>query len=84
LFRPAFFVIMLRMRARDDATSIELHAHLQRRPLQIHPFEHGTVTASLGGAARPESITVPEERIGGTYHSVADATGSGGTRVAAL
>jgi hypothetical protein len=35
-------------------------------------------------AALPESVTVPEELIGGAYQSVADAERHGGNRVAVL
>jgi diguanylate cyclase (GGDEF)-like protein len=52
--------------------------------IEAHPFEHGTVTASLGVASLPESVTVPEELIGGAYQSVSDAKRRGGNRVAVL
>lgn len=52
--------------------------------IEAHPFEHGTVTASLGVAALPESVTVPDELIGGAYQSVSDAKRHGGNRVAVL
>jgi diguanylate cyclase (GGDEF)-like protein len=52
--------------------------------IESHPFEHGPVTASLGVAALPESVTVPEELIGGAYQSVSDAKRHGGNRVVVL
>lgn len=52
--------------------------------IERHPFEHGTVTASLGVASLPESGAAPEELIGGAYRSVADAKRRGGNRVVVL
>lgn len=52
--------------------------------IESHPFEHGPVTASLGVAALPESVTLPEELLGGAYQSVSDAKRRGGNRVAVL
>jgi diguanylate cyclase (GGDEF)-like protein len=52
--------------------------------VERHPFEHGPVTASLGVASLPDSVTVPEGLLGGAYQSVADAKRRGGNRVAVL
>jgi diguanylate cyclase (GGDEF)-like protein len=52
--------------------------------VERHPFEHGTVTASLGVASLPDSVTVPDELLGGAYTSAADAKRRGGNRVAVL
>ena len=49
-----------------------------------HPFEHGAVTASLGVASLPDSVTGPDELLGGAYSSAADAKRRGGNRVAVL
>jgi hypothetical protein len=48
------------------------------------PSEHGPVTVSLGVAARPESVTLPEEMLGGAYRSVSDAKRHSGNCVAVL
>lgn len=52
--------------------------------IERHPFEHGTMTASLGVASLPESVAAPEELLGGAYQSVADAKRRGGNRIAVL
>jgi diguanylate cyclase (GGDEF)-like protein len=52
--------------------------------VERHPFEHGTVTASLGVASLPDSVTGPDELLGGAYTSAADAKRRGGNRVAVL
>lgn len=49
-----------------------------------HPFEHGRLTASLGVASLPESVSAGEELLGGAYRSVADAKRRGGNRVVVL
>jgi diguanylate cyclase (GGDEF)-like protein len=51
--------------------------------IAAHPFEHGTMTASLGVASLPESVATGEELVGAAYRSVADAKRRGGNRVAA-
>jgi two-component system cell cycle response regulator len=52
--------------------------------VERHPFEQGTVTASLGVASLPDSVTVPDGLLGGAYASTADAKRHGGNRVAVL
>jgi diguanylate cyclase (GGDEF)-like protein len=52
--------------------------------IERHPFEHGPVTASLGVASLPDSVTVPEGLLGGAYQAVVDAKRRGGNRVAVL
>lgn len=60
------------------------YAERIKSAVERHPFEHGTVTASLGVASLPDSVTAPEELLGGAYQSVADAKRRGGNRVAVL
>jgi diguanylate cyclase (GGDEF)-like protein len=50
--------------------------------IERHPFEHGTMTASLGVASLPESVSDPEELLGSAYRSVTDAKRRGGNLVA--
>lgn len=52
--------------------------------IERHPFEHGTVTASLGVATLPDSVAAAEELVVGAYRSVADAKRRGGNRVVVL
>ena len=75
------FAIVLPNTSRAGAVT---YAERIKRIVESHPFEHGPVTASLGVAALPESVTVPEELIGGAYQSVSDAKRRGGNRVAVL
>ena len=75
------FAIVLPNTPRAGAVT---YAERIKAVIESHPFEHGTVTASLGVAALPESVTVPEELIGGAYQSVSDAKRHGGNRVAVL
>ncbi len=75
------FAIVLPNTPRAGAVT---YAQRIKAVIEAHPFEHGTVTASLGVASLPESVTVPEELIGGAYQSVSDAKRSGGNRVAVL
>ena len=60
------------------------YAERIKTAVERHPFEHGTLTASLGVASLPDSVTAPEELLGGAYQSVADAKRRGGNRVAVL
>ena len=75
------FAIVLPNTPRAGAVT---YAERIKTVIESHPFEHGTVTASLGVAALPESVTVPEELIGGAYQSLSDAKRHGGNRVAVL
>jgi diguanylate cyclase (GGDEF)-like protein len=75
------FAIVLPNTPRSGAVT---YAERIKGIIEAHPFEHGTVTASLGVASLPESVTVPEELIGGAYQSVSDAKRRGGNRVAVL
>jgi diguanylate cyclase (GGDEF)-like protein len=61
-----------------------IYAERIKTLVERHPFEHGPVTASLGVASLPDSVTVPERLLGGAYQSVADAKRRGGNRVAVL
>jgi diguanylate cyclase (GGDEF)-like protein len=73
------FAIVLPNTTRSGAVT---YAERIKAAIERHPFEHGTVTASLGVAALPESVTIPDELLGGAYQSVADAKRRGGNRVA--
>jgi diguanylate cyclase len=75
------FAIVLPNTNRTGAVS---YAERIKALIAQHPFEHGTVTASLGVASLPESVAGSDELLGGAYQSVADAKRSGGNRVAAL
>jgi diguanylate cyclase (GGDEF)-like protein len=50
--------------------------------IERHPFEHGTLTASLGVASLPETVGSSDELIGSAYQSVVAAKRQGGNRVA--
>jgi diguanylate cyclase (GGDEF)-like protein len=75
------FTIVLPNTPRTGAVT---YAERIKMLVEAHPFEHGTVTASLGVASLPDSVTVPDELLGGAYQSVADAKRRGGNRVAVL
>jgi diguanylate cyclase (GGDEF)-like protein len=75
------FAIVLPNTARAGAVR---YAERMKALIQRHPFEHGTMTASLGVASLPESVTAADELLGGSYRSVADAKRRGGNRVAVL
>ena len=75
------FGIILPDTARAGAVT---YAERIKSAVERHQFEHGTVTASLGVASLPDSVTAPEELLGAAYQSVADAKRRGGNRVAVL
>jgi diguanylate cyclase (GGDEF)-like protein len=75
------FVIVLPNTPRAGAVA---YAERIKAVVERHPFEHGKVTASLGVASLPDSVTVPAELLGGAYTSAADAKRRGGNRVAVL
>jgi diguanylate cyclase (GGDEF)-like protein len=75
------FAIVLPNTPRTGAVS---YAERIKTLVERHPFEHGTVTASLGVASLPDSVTVADELLGEAYQSVADAKRRGGNRVAVL
>jgi diguanylate cyclase (GGDEF)-like protein len=72
------FAIVLPNTSRAGAVT---YAERIKAIIERHAFEHGTMTASLGVASLPESVTVPDELIGSAYQSVADAKRRGGNRV---
>jgi diguanylate cyclase (GGDEF)-like protein len=74
------FAIVLPNTSRAGAVT---YAERIKALIERHPFEHGTVTASLGVASLPESVGIPEELIGSAYRSVADAKRRGGNLVSA-
>jgi diguanylate cyclase (GGDEF)-like protein len=61
-----------------------IYAERIKALIERHPFEHGTMTASLGVASLPESVGSSEELIGSAYQSLADAKRRGGNRVASV
>ena len=75
------FAIVLPNTPRAGAVT---YAERIRLLVERHPFEHGTVTASLGVVSLPDSVTAADELLGGAYQSVADAKRRGGNRVAVL
>jgi diguanylate cyclase (GGDEF)-like protein len=72
------FVIVLPNTPRAGAVT---YAQRIKALIERHPFEHGTMTASLGVASLPDSVTAPEELVGSAYQSVADAKRQGGNRI---
>lgn len=75
------FAVVLPDTARGGAVT---YAERIKGAIEQHAFEHGTVTASLGVAALPDSVTAPDELLSGAYQSVAEAKRRGGNRVAVL
>jgi diguanylate cyclase (GGDEF)-like protein len=75
------FAVVLPDTGRSGAVT---YAERIKAAIEHHPFEYGTVTASLGVASLPESVTAPDELLGSAYQSVADAKRRGGNRVAVL
>jgi diguanylate cyclase (GGDEF)-like protein len=75
------FAIILPDTSRAGAVT---YAERIKAAIERHPFEHGTVTASLGVASLPDSVTATEELLGAAYQSVAEAKRRGGNRVAVL
>jgi diguanylate cyclase (GGDEF)-like protein len=75
------FTVVLPNTPRSGAVT---YAERIKTLMERHPFEHGPVTASLGVASLPDSVTAPEGLLGGAYQSVADAKRRGGNRVAVL
>jgi len=75
------FTIVLPNTPRAGAVT---YAERIKAVIERHPFEHGTVTASLGVATLPDSVAAAEELVVGAYRSVADAKRRGGNRVVVL
>jgi diguanylate cyclase (GGDEF)-like protein len=75
------FTVVLPNTARAGAVA---YAERIKSLIEQHAFEHGPLTASLGVASLPDSVTAAGELLGGAYQSVADAKRRGGNRVAAL
>jgi diguanylate cyclase (GGDEF)-like protein len=74
------FAIVLPNTSRAGAVT---YAERIKALIERHPFEHGTMTASLGVASLPESVASSEELIGSAYQSLADAKRRGGNVVSA-
>ena len=75
------FTIVLSNTTRAGAA---IYAERIRQIIARQHFEHGTITASLGVASLPESVSAGEELIRGAYQSVAEAKRDGGNRVGVL
>jgi diguanylate cyclase (GGDEF)-like protein len=75
------FAVVLPDTARSGAVT---YAERIKAAIEQHHFEFGSVTASLGVASLPDSVTAPDELLGGAYQSVAEAKRRGGNRVAVL
>jgi diguanylate cyclase (GGDEF)-like protein len=86
------FTVLARDRGDDFAIALPntpragaiAYAERIKALIEQHVFEHGTLTASLGVATLPDSVTAVDELLGGAYQSVADAKRRGGNRVTAL